>query len=209
MPRQRPRFDELAGLISRPQQDLDWYHGVGRLTVAPRPPPTKAGYHGHTWFVGLSAALGPGPWLFHKAVRFVELYPAAKTLQGLKERGVGWTRLTLSFAIKDPKARLHLLAEALKDRWSIGRFHFEAQRRHLTRRRGVGGQPRRRLTDIEPEAALEELPKVRRAWLHVHREVWEIPGRVFRKQTKQLVRKRDDAQGMLGELKEACGKIGW
>ncbi len=208
-PLQRPQFDELAELVGRPRQDLDWYHRVGRLTAGLRPPPGEADYHGRAWFGGLSLALGPGRWLFHKTVRFAELYPTAKDLRELKALGVDWSRLTLSFAIKDPKERLALLAEALEGGWTIGRFHHEAQRRHPTGRRGVGGQPRRRLAGVGPEAALDELLTASRAWLHVYREVWGEPGGAFRKKVKQLVRQRGDAQGVLGALKEACGEIGW
>ena len=208
-PRRRPQFDELAELIGRPRQDLDWYHRVGCLTIGLQPLPGEADYHGRAWFGGLSRALGPGRWLFYKAVRFAQLYPAAKALRELNALGVDWSRLTLSFAIKDPKERLDLLTEALEDGWTISRFHFEAKRRHPTGRRGVGGQPRRRLTDVGPEAALEELLTASRAWLHVYREVWGRPGGAVRKKIKQLVRQRGDAQGVLGELKEACGEIGW
>lgn len=120
-----------------------------------------------------------------------------------------WSRLTLSFAIQDPEERLGLLAEALEGRWTISRFHYEAQRRHPTRRRGVGGQPRRRLTGVGPEAALDELLTVSRAWLHVYREGWGKPGGAFRKKIKQLIAQMSDAREVLGELKDACGEISW
>jgi hypothetical protein len=207
-PDRRPVFDELAGLIDQPRLKLDWYHRVGQLTNKLCPFDEK-GYYGSRWIIALVEALGPSSGVFYKAAQFATLYPKKKELQLLKNHGVEWSRLKLSFSIKDPSNRLALLTKALKDEWTIGRFHFEVQQRHPSIRRGLGGRRPGPLGEMQPEAALQELLKVSRAWLHIQREVWEKPGKPFQKQIKQLVRTRNDAKKVLGELKEACEKVSW
>jgi hypothetical protein len=204
----RNAFNKLARLIDNPRRDLDWYHRVGLLTrrLCPRDRP---GYHGQRCLFKLAEVLGPQQWMLRKAVRFVELYPTKKAVRELKRRRVGWTRLKLSFPIRDARKRLALLTEAVRKRWSIARFRFEAQRRHPTGHRGVGGRRPRRLRYIGPVTGLEELLTATRAWLRVHRQVWETKSEDFQGRVQQLLRKRDDAAKVLSDLKRACRKLNW
>jgi hypothetical protein len=145
-PQQRA-FDELGDLIDSPRDDLAWYHRVGQLVGRLRPEVPR----GTRWSRRLAEALGPSPELLAKARRFAQLYPACKDVRQLEDMGVNWTRLYFAFAVPGRKDRHALLRRAVRERWSDQRLRFTVQQRFPSKRRGVGGRPRRPVTGHGPE----------------------------------------------------------
>jgi hypothetical protein len=110
----RPLFSELAHLVDHHRTDLDWYHAVGRL-VRELHDAIPAAQSRTGWAKDLAVALGPSPSLLQKANRFVQLYPTAKDYKPLKELGLDWTRLYLTFAVKGRQARQAFQRRAVKE----------------------------------------------------------------------------------------------
>jgi hypothetical protein len=140
---QKTALDALGRLVAAPGADLGWRHKVG-LQIA-QLIPTK-GRRGFGWFDQLSEALGPSPSMLRKAARFVALYPSEASLQALEEMRVDWTLLELTFSVGVEEQRHKLLRRAVSEGWSGQNLRFEVQRRFASRRGGVGGRPRRRLS---------------------------------------------------------------
>jgi hypothetical protein len=168
-PEQRRAFDELGRLIDSPRDDLAWHHRVGALVGRLRP----EGRRGTRWSRRLAEALGPSPELLAKARRFAELYPTRKDVRELEAMGVNWTRLYFAFAVPDERDRHALLREAMRDRWSDQQLRFTVQQRFPSKRRGVGGRPRREVTSHGPEVTLRELERQCRRWLGFHKQAWQ------------------------------------
>ena len=146
-PEQQSAFDELGRLIDGPRDDLAWYHRVGQLVGRLRPEVPR----GSQWTRRLSEALGPSPDLLAKAGRFAELYPTRRDVRELEAMGVNWTRLYFAFAVPGRRDRHALLRRAVRERWSDQRLRFTVQQRFPSKRRGVGGRPRRPVTGHGPE----------------------------------------------------------
>jgi len=163
-PEQRRAFDELGRLIDSPRDDLPWHHRVGELVGRLRP----ESWRGTRWTVGLAEALGPSPELLAKARRFAQLYPTQEAVRELEAMGVNWTRLYISFAVSDQEKRHALLRRAVDEGWSNQQLRFTVQQRFPSRRRGVGGRPRRPVTSHGPEVTLRELGRQCRRWLDFH-----------------------------------------
>jgi hypothetical protein len=115
----------------------------------------------------------PSPELLAKARRFAELYPKREDVQELETVGVNWTRLYLAFAVPGRGDRHALLREAVRERWSDQQHRFTVQQRFPSRRRGVGGRPRRPVTSHGPEVTLRELERQCRRWLGFHEQGWQ------------------------------------
>jgi hypothetical protein len=207
--RQRQAFDELGRLIDGPRDDLPWHHRVGELVGRLRP----EGPRGSQSTRGLAEALGPSPELLAKARRFAELYPTRKDVQELEAMRVNWTRLYLAFAVPDKRDRHALLREAVRERWPDQQLRFTVQQRFPSKRRGVGGRPRRPVTSHGPGVALRELGRLSRRWLAYHEQVWQAvkdrgwvgfvrgwPGGDL----DNLVRLLWNTDGALKELARAC-----
>jgi len=172
-PQQRA-FDELGDLIDSPRDDLAWYHRVGRLVGRLRPEVPR----GTRWSRRLAEALGPSPELLAKARRFTELYPTRKDVQELERMRVNWTRLYISFAVSNQEKRHALLRRAVDEGWSNQQLRFTVQQRFPSRRRGVGGRPRREFSSHGPEVTLRELGRQCRRWLDFHEQAWQaVKGR--------------------------------
>ena len=172
-PQQRA-FDKLGDLIDSPRDDLAWYHRVGRLVGRLRP----EGPRGTRWVLGLAEALGPSPELLAKARRFAELYPARQDVAELEAMGVNWTRLYFAFAVPGRRERHALLRRAVRERWSNQQLRFTVQQRFPSRRRGVGGRPRRPVSSHGPEVTLRELGRQCRRWVDFHEKAWQgVKGR--------------------------------
>jgi hypothetical protein len=168
-PAQRRAFDELGRLIDSPRDDLAWHHRVGALVGRLRP----EGPRGSQWARRLAGALGPSPELLAKARRFAELYPARQDVAELEAMGVNWTRLYFAFAISDREKRHALLRRAVRERWSDQQLRFTVQEFYPSKRRGVGGRPRRPVSSHGPEVALRELGRQCRRWLGFHEGAWQ------------------------------------
>ena len=171
--RRRRTFDELVRLIAEPRRDLDWYHAVGRRVAALRPAPGEPESGRSGWVERLAAALGTYPSLFRKAALFVRLYPEESALRKLEALGADWSRVVLSFSVRDEEKRHRLLRRALRERWTIPRFRFEVQQRFPSARRGVGGRPRRTPDRYGPEVCVRELGRLSRRWLDFFAHAWE------------------------------------
>jgi hypothetical protein len=74
-------------------------------------------------------------------------------------------QLYIAFAIDDDAKRHALLRQAVKARWTDKQLHQVIQERNSSNRRGVGGRPRRPITEQEPEAALHKIERHCRNWL--------------------------------------------
>ena len=120
----------------------------------------------------LAKALGPCSSVFQKAARFAELYPSSQDVKPLEQLGMDWTRLSLTFSVPNAKARLQLLREAAKDGWSIEQVRFEVQRQYPSKRRGVGGRPRKRPGAYGPEITLRRLKQSSEGWLRFYKDAW-------------------------------------
>ena len=207
--RQRRAFDELGRLIDSPRDDLAWYHRVGQLVGGLRPEVPR----GTRWARRLSEALGPSPDLLAKARRFAELYPAREAVRELEAMRVNWTRLYISFAVSDREKRHALLRRAVRERWSDQQLRFTVQQRFPSKRRGVGGRPRREFSSHGPEVTLRELGRQCRRWLAFHEGAWQkVKGRDWRlfvrswprEDLDRLVQLLRNTDGALKEVAGAC-----
>jgi hypothetical protein len=211
-PKQQKAFDALARLIADPRDDLAWHHAVGLCVQRLRPEQTR----GTNWSGKLAEALGPSKELLEKSLRFTELYPEDKDVQPMVQMGVNWTRLYFSFAVPDEKARHTLLREAVANNWSDADLRFAVQQRYPSKRRGVGGRPRRKLTGHGPEVALRELGRRCKDLAAYHAEAWSA---VKKGEWKRLVKGwpaadrgqlRDllaDTDADVREVEEACAEV--
>ena len=172
--RQRQAFDELGHLIDSPRDDLPWHHRVGELVGRLRP----ERWRGTRWTRRLAKALGPSPQLLVKTRRFTQLYPTRQDVAKLEAMGVNWTRLYFSFAVPNKRDRHALLRRAVRERWSDQQLRFTVQQRFPSKRRGVGGRPRREFSSHGPEVTLRELGRQCRRWLDFHEQAWQaVKGR--------------------------------
>jgi hypothetical protein len=128
---------------------------------------------GTRWSRRLSEALGPSPELLAKARQFAELYPTQKDVRRLEDMGVNWTRLYFAFAVPGKRDRHTLLRRAVRERWSDQQLRFTVQQRFPSKRRGVGGRPRREFSSHGPEVTLRELGRQCRRWLDFHEQAWQ------------------------------------
>jgi hypothetical protein len=167
-PKPQHAFDALASLIDDPRDDLAWHHAVGVHVGRLRPDQP----HGTHWLRQLAEALGPSKELLAKSSRFTELYPGKAYFAVLEEMGVNWTRLYFSLAVPDEKARHALLREAVAKNWSDEDLRFAVQQRYPSKRRGIGGRPRRKLTAYGPEVALRELGRRCKDLTAYHAAAW-------------------------------------
>jgi hypothetical protein len=101
------------------------------------------------------------------------------------------------------------LAEAGRAGWTPEQMRFEVQRRHPTRRHGIGGRPRRKRKSFGAEVTLRELERLSRSWLDFHSSVWsEVKDRGW----KGLVRNwpagdRDKLRELLRDTQQALGRL--
>jgi hypothetical protein len=200
-PEHQRAFDELGDLIDSPQDDLAWHHRVGEVVGRLRP----VGRRGTQWTRGLAEALGPSPELLAKARRFAELYSSPEDVRKLEDMGINWTRLYFAFAVPGRRDRHALLRRAVRERWTDQQLRFTVQQRFPSKRRGVGGRPRRRVTSHGPEVTLRELGRQCRRWLDFHEQAW--PG-VKDRDWVRFVRgwpgeDLDDLLRLLGSAEEA------
>ena len=63
----------------------------------------------------------------------------------------------LTFAVRDLTKRHELLREAVDNGWTSGQLRFRVQERTPSKRRGVGGRPRRQVEDYGPDVTLRQL----------------------------------------------------
>jgi hypothetical protein len=167
-PKQEKAFGALARLIDDPRDDLAWHHAVGVHVGRLRPDQP----HGTHWVRQLAEALGPSKELLGKSLRFTELYPREEDVAALEKMGVNWARLYFSFAVPDPEARHALLREAVANNWSDENLRLTIQQRFPSKRRGVGGRPRREITGHGPEVALRELGRRCKDLADYHAAAW-------------------------------------
>jgi hypothetical protein len=178
--KQQRAFDALVRLIDHPQDDLAWHHEVG-IRVGILRPGHRRGSH---WSGRLAEALGPSRELLEKSLRFTELY-GEEDIPALEGMGVNWTRLYFSFAVPDREARHALLREAIANRWSDADLRLTVQERFPSKRRGVGGRPRREITGHGPEAALRELGRRCRDLAAYHAAAWaKVKGQEWKRLVK-------------------------
>jgi len=152
---------------------------------------------GTQWSGQLAEALGPSKELLEKSLRFSELYPRedVRTLQRMR---VNWTRLYFSFAVSDADDRHALLRQAVEGNWTDQQLRFTIQQRFPSKRRGVGGRPRREPTSHGPEVALRELGRRCQSLTGYYRAAWS---KVKKKEWAQLVQKWPAAEkGKLHDL---------
>jgi hypothetical protein len=178
---------------------------VGELVGRLRPERPR----GSEWVSKLAEALGPSAELLAKARRFAELYPTRRDVRELEDMGVNWTRLYFAFAISDQKKRHALLRRAVRERWPDQRLRFTVQERSRSKRGGVGGRRRRRVTSHGPEVTLRELGRQCRRWLDFHEQAWQ---RVNKQDWVRFVRSwpkedLDDLLGLLGSAEEALKEV--
>jgi hypothetical protein len=206
---QRRAFDELGRLVDSPRDDLPWHHRVGELVGRLRP----ERWRGTRWTAGLAEALGPSPQLLAKARRFAQLYPTRQDVAKLEAMGVNWTRLYFSFAVPNKRDRHALLREAVSERWPDQQLRFTVQQRFPSRRRGVGGRPRRPVSSHGPEVTLRELGRQCRRWVDFHEQAWlGVKSRDWvgfvrswpREDLDDLLRLLRNTDGALKEVAGAC-----
>jgi hypothetical protein len=214
-PPQRAAFDGLAATLATPGADLGRYHAIGGLIE--RMLPAERTERGRVlWMREPAEALGCSHTTLQKALRFRQEYPRPKDVRKLQAQGVGWTLVCIAFAVRDPGERHDLLAEAGREGWTPEQMRFEVQRRHPTRRHGIGGRPRRKLRGHGPEVTLRELGRLSRRWLDFHDAVWL---KVKEKEWRRLVREWpggdraklrelvEKTQEDLGRMEASCKEI--
>ena len=205
-------FDRLAKLMDAPQNDLAWHHDVGKLVKRLHP----RNHRGTECLINLARALGPSVASLQKSLRFVVLYPDRQGLKDLQLIGINWTRLHLSFPIKDMKARHNLLRQAVKEQWTDGRLRMEVQQVTNSPRRGVGGRPPKSPQNYGAEPTLRKLAQLNRDWLAFHANAWV---KVKDADWKRLTRSRTTndheklqnlvkiTRGQIAEMATACRKV--
>jgi hypothetical protein len=124
--------------------------------------------------------------------------------------------LYFSFAVPDREARHALLDEAIVNRWSDADLRFAVQQRYPSKRRGVGGRPRRKLTGHGPEVALRELGRRCRdlaayhaaAWSAVKKAEWRRLVKGWPESEKQKLRDLlADTDAAAREVAEVCEEL--
>ncbi len=182
-------FDKLAKLMDMPRNDLVWHYDVGELIRNLQP----EHHRGTEWLITLAKALGPSTESLQKSLRFVMLYPKRQALQELHRIGINWTRLHLSFPVKNLKSRRALLRKAVKKGWNDEQLRVTVQQKTGSTRRGVGGRPRKQPQNYGPEPTLRKLAQLNRAWLAFHGDAWK---KVTITDWERLVRSDDTNDGV-------------
>jgi hypothetical protein len=139
------------------------------------------------------------------------LYPKKEDVERFAKMGVDWTRLWISFPVKEGREKL--LRQAIREKWTIPRLRFEVQDRYGSKRRGVGGRRRKAPTPQGPEVALRELERRSKAWLLFYGAAWK---KVGKEEWKDLVASwpatgmdkldelLDEADQALADIEVAC-----
>jgi hypothetical protein len=96
-------------------------------------------------------------------LQFAVLYPKPQDFKELERVGIKWTRLHLSFPVKDPKLRHELLRKAVKEGWSDEHLRVKVQQKTGSKRRGVGGRPPNQPKNLGAEPTLRKLAQLNRA----------------------------------------------
>jgi hypothetical protein len=164
---QRATLDALARLVNNKRATLDWYHELGRLVCKLR---QESGEQG-TWWTTLGESLRYSASLLRRTARFAEIYPTKREIQELKEMGVTWTMLWLTFSIQDETHRHEVLRQAISENWAIPKLKAEVSRQFPSKRRGVGGRPRK-VESYDPETNLRTLDRKSREWLGFYDAAW-------------------------------------
>jgi hypothetical protein len=208
-PRLRPDFDRLLRHAATPSDGLAWYHQLGTLVRRLRGAGAAGPLRAAGGFKALSEAAGVADSLLQKAGRFIDLYPSKQNLREVAELGVDWTRLWLSFAVRDREERHALLGEAVENGWDQDTLRFEVQGRHPTGRRGVGGRKPRTAEGHRPEVTLRRLVLAGENWLSLYEGAWSTIGRadwealLAGPSADEAARFRE----LLGEAAEAIGNL--
>ena len=167
-PKQRGAFDQLARLIDDPRADLVWHYQVGTLVRQLRPEDRR----GTQWSRKLAEGLGPSRELLEKALRFAELYPSEKSVRKLENMNVNWSSLYRVFMVRDENERHALLRRAASERWNDQELRQTIQREYPSKRKGLGGRPRRSITCHGPEVALCAMGRLSRIWTASYEGYW-------------------------------------
>ena len=185
---------------------------MGQLTTKLRPPTDESNYHGSHWFIALSKALGPRRWLFHKAVHFVQLYPTKKAPEEQKDIGVDWTRVFLSFSIRDAKKRHALLREASRKGWTIPAFQLVMLDRSLSPQPGIGGRPRHTPGHWGPAVCLRQMKRLIEglmafyagSWKHIEPAQWrQFVKKCAKPEQEELLKLLTSTEDAASELADA------
>jgi hypothetical protein len=169
--KQQEVFDQICKHIKQKRSGLPWYHKLGMLVKSLIPPGVEQ--EGRiNWLEKPAGALGLSPSLLQKAVRFYDEYPSHQDVEELQRKGVGWTRLYVSFGVADKKARHALLSDSTLLGWTARDLRFEAQHQYPTKRRGIGGRSSKPLTTFGPARTLREMKRVTNRWLEFYSHVW-------------------------------------
>lgn len=172
LPKQQRLFDRLVRLLAEPRTDLRWYHEVGRQVQGLRPESPRSS-EGQLWSRALSQALGPATGLLYKTSQFVQLYPQEAEVERLERLGAAWNLIVLTLPIAHRKDRYRLIREAVREGWDQKKLRLEIQKRHPSRRKGMGGRPRKVPENFGPEINLRELDRLARYWLEFFEKAWE------------------------------------
>jgi hypothetical protein len=165
----RSHFDKLVVALKNQSHDLVWYHDFGRRIRAFR---NSQGDTDRSGVINaLSSALGPSSSLLRKVCHFVRLYPDSKALKEVSNTGIDWMRLIITFAIPNKTKRHTVLRQAVRENWSQDDLRFQVQAKFPSRRRGVGGRPRRPVTrGFDAEGALREFHRLIGQLIALHDE---------------------------------------
>jgi hypothetical protein len=174
-PKPQQLFDQLCKHIRQKRLCLAWYHKLGMLIENLIPEGVEK--EGRIkWMEKPAGTLGVSPSLLQKAVRFYEEYPSHLEVEELQRMGADWTKLYLSFAVADKKARHKLLSDSIFLGWTAREQRYEVQRQYPSKRRGVGGRCSKQLTTFGPANTLRRMKRMTNHWLKFHYQVWNQEG---------------------------------
>ncbi|MFO0926985.1 MAG: hypothetical protein U0736_08075 [Gemmataceae bacterium] len=138
---------------------------------------------GSNWRLKLAAQVGCSPSTLTKSLQFRQAYEK-EDLAKLEELGVGWSRLTVSLAVRNRKQRHQLLKRAKDEGWGDRELQRAIQQLRGSRR--GGGRPRKEQRTQGLLADLFEMMRYTRLWQDFHDQVTAKAQGDYPAQAKEL-----------------------
>lgn len=164
---ERREVQRIASTLKKTTLTLADYYALGEhmRKLAEDPSVTR---RGSNWRLRLAEQVGCSPSTLTKSLQFRLAYEK-EDLPKLEELGVGWSRLTVSLAVRNRKQRHQLLKRAKDEGWGDRELQRAIQQLRGSRR--GGGRPRKEQRTQGLFADLFELLRYTKLWQDFHEQV--------------------------------------
>jgi hypothetical protein len=179
----------IARLLRKRPLTLADYYRVGRYLSRLKADRALTA-RGSRWRARVAELVGASEATLNKCMQFARTYEK-QDVEKLEQLQVGWARLTVAFAVKDPAARLTFLRRARDQDWTDNDLQKVIQRQTGPRRKG--GRPRRCPTSHGVHADAARLAELLTCTDQFLREVW----------LKQSTRYLEEVPALTGEARAA------